>query len=77
MVFYFIDLLIFCLFLEGIVRLKEKARKRKGRGFGSEATSREYINEYESVRNEDDDELEPGPQRCKFFYPSSLMYLFN
>lgn len=55
----------FCL--EGIVRLKEKARKRKGRGFGSEATSREYINEYESVRNEDDDELEPGPQRCRFF----------
>lgn len=53
----------FCL--EGIVRLKEKARRRKGRGFGSEATSREYINEYESVRNEDDDELEPGPQRCK------------
>lgn len=66
--FGFFILLNFCL--EGIVRLKEKARKRKGRGFGSEATSREYINEYESVRNEDDDELEPGPQRCKYpLYP--------
>ncbi|XP_055917938.1 RNA-binding protein 8A [Eupeodes corollae] len=48
---------------QGIVRLKEKAKKRKGRGFGSESNSREPIQSYERVRNEDDDELEPGPQR--------------
>lgn len=51
---------------EGIVRLKEKVRKRKGRGFGNESTPREPIQDYERVRNDDDDELEPGPQRCKF-----------
>lgn len=55
-----------CIPLEGIVRLKEKARKRKGRGFGSgEGNPREVIQDYERVRNEDDDELEPGPQRCR------------
>jgi len=48
---------------QGIVRLKEKVRKRKGRGFGNESTPREPIQDYERVRNDDDDELEPGPQR--------------
>lgn len=48
---------------QGIVRLKEKARKRKGRGFGTESNIREHIQNYERVRNDDDDELEPGPQR--------------
>ncbi|XP_073845301.1 40S ribosomal protein S12 homolog tsunagi [Musca autumnalis] len=48
---------------QGIVRLKEKAKHRKGRGFGSETTTREAIHQYERVRHEDDDELEPGPQR--------------
>lgn len=59
---------LFCLFIfisEGIVRLKEKARKRKGRGFGNESTPRETIHEYESVRDDDTDEVEPGPQRCE------------
>lgn len=56
----------FQIFLEGIVRLKEKARKRKGRGFGNEGIPREPIQDYERVRNDDDDELEPGPQRCKY-----------
>lgn len=51
---------------EGIVRmLKEKARKRKGRGFGNEDSSREPIEKYDSVRADDDDELDPGPQRCE------------
>jgi len=45
------------------VRLKEKAKHRKGRGFGSDSNTREAIHSYERVRNEDDDELEPGPQR--------------
>lgn len=48
------------------MRLKEKARKRKGRGFGNESSSRQPIHDYESVRIEDDDELDPGPQRCEF-----------
>lgn len=45
--------------------LKEKVRKRKGRGFGNEDSSREPIEKYESVRHDDDDELDPGPQRCE------------
>lgn len=45
--------------------LKEKARKRKGRGFGNEDSSREPIEKYDSVRADDDDELDPGPQRCE------------
>ncbi|XP_055325744.1 RNA-binding protein 8A [Sitodiplosis mosellana] len=48
---------------QGIVRLKEKARKRKGRGFGNESNVREPIQHYERVRHDDDDEFEPGPQR--------------
>ncbi|EDV36431.1 uncharacterized protein Dana_GF11955 [Drosophila ananassae] len=48
---------------QGIVRLKEKAKHRKGRGFGGESNTREAIHSYDRVRNEDDDEQEPGPQR--------------
>uniref|UniRef100_A0A0K8TRK4 RNA-binding protein 8A n=1 Tax=Tabanus bromius TaxID=304241 RepID=A0A0K8TRK4_TABBR len=48
---------------QGIVRLKEKARKRKGRGFGCESVPREPIHNYDRVRNEEEDELDPGPQR--------------
>jgi hypothetical protein len=51
-------------FTEGIVRLKEKVRKRKGRGFGNESIPREPI-DYERMQD-DEDELEPGPQRCKY-----------
>ncbi|XP_063699359.1 RNA-binding protein 8A [Culicoides brevitarsis] len=46
-----------------IQRLKEKARKRKGRGFGGDAVQREHIDDYESVQQDDENELEPGPQR--------------
>lgn len=48
----------------GVAKLKEKARKRKGRGFGNESIPREPIN-YETVLD-DDDEIEPGPQRCAY-----------
>lgn len=53
----------FIKILEGILRLKEKAKKKKGRGFES-AVHRETI-DYESVRDDTNDEAEPGPQRCK------------
>lgn len=46
------------------MRLKEKAKKKKGRGFGSEASSHREPIDYESVRDENE-EAEPGPQRCK------------
>ncbi|KAG8236218.1 hypothetical protein J437_LFUL016786 [Ladona fulva] len=34
---------------QGIARLKEKARKRKGRGFGADNSAREEIRDYESM----------------------------
>ncbi|KXJ83062.1 RNA-binding protein 8A [Aedes albopictus] len=46
---------------QGIARLKEKARKRKGRGFGNESIPREAI-DYERLQD-DEEEAEPGPQR--------------
>lgn len=59
-------------FSEGILRLKEKAKKKKGRGFGAESSHREPI-DYESVRD-DNEEAEPGPQRCK---QNQIILLFS
>ena len=50
--------------VEGIARMKGRARKRKGRGFGAENSAREEIRNYETMETDDDDG-EPGPQRCK------------
>jgi len=54
------------MFLEGIARLKEKAKRRKGRGHGTELMStRDDIGHYESMNVVEEDDNEPGPQRCK------------
>jgi hypothetical protein len=60
--------IILYVFLERIDRLKERAKKRKGRGFGAENSAREEIQDYESmdVAEEKVSGDEPGPQRCKF-----------
>lgn len=49
---------------QGIMRLKEKAKKKKGRGFGADTVSQRETIDYESVRD-DNEETEPGPQRCE------------
>jgi len=62
------------LFLEGVSKLKEKARRRKGRGF-EEKSKRNNIKdeamEFDSVDQADDDG--PGPQRCNFH----KLYIFD
>ncbi|TGZ32201.1 RNA-binding protein 8A [Temnothorax longispinosus] len=52
------------MFSEGIARLKEKAKKRKGRGHGAELVStRDDVGHYESMNVVEEDDNEPGPQR--------------
>jgi len=46
----------------GIQRLKEKAKKKKGRGFGQETVTKEEIVDYEGLEVEGEFEG-PGPQR--------------
>lgn len=69
------------LILEGVSKLKDKARRRKGRGF-DDRSKRDDIKdeemEFDSVDQNDDDG--PGPQRCNFtifiFFYYYLHYLF-
>lgn len=46
---------------ENVNRLKDKAKRKKGRGFGADGTAREDIRDYETMEMEDSGE--PGPQR--------------
>lgn len=67
--------IFFFLISEGIARLKEKAKKRKGRGHGSELVStRHDIGHYESMLVVEDDN-EPGPQRCLYKFFSLYIFL--
>ncbi|KAK3878097.1 hypothetical protein Pmani_001609 [Petrolisthes manimaculis] len=47
---------------QGLVKLKEKAKKRKGRGFGGDERSERQEIMYEGMEVDDADD-EPGPQR--------------
>ncbi|CAG0915318.1 unnamed protein product [Notodromas monacha] len=43
--------------LDGIVRMKEAAKRRKGRGFASEGTTKTEIKHYEGVEADDEDDV--------------------
>ncbi|CAC5409480.1 RNA-binding protein 8A-like [Mytilus californianus] len=47
---------------QGLQKLKEKAKRRKGRGFGSDGPTRSGVEEYEAMEVDDSDGG-PGPQR--------------
>ena len=49
---------------DGIQKLKEKAKRRKGRGFVSDSATKDDVREYEGMQIDGDDDT-PGPQRCK------------
>lgn len=64
----------FVIHAEGVLRLKDKVLKRKGRGFvPGESREHEKIRSYESV-DADDSGDEPGPQKCKCTYYSFISY---
>jgi len=46
---------------ENITKLKEGAKKKKGRGFGGDSSAREDITNYENMETDDSDQ--PGPAR--------------
>ncbi|XP_050403906.1 RNA-binding protein 8A [Patella vulgata] len=49
---------------QGLVKLKEKAKKRKGRGFGSDGPTKSGVEEYEGMEVDDALSVDgPGPQR--------------
>nr|CDS18008.1 RNA binding protein 8A [Echinococcus granulosus] len=58
----------------GIMRLKEQATKRKGRGFRGEVVTRAQEEEFESLKT-DDNASATGPQRCKFLTHSNSLSL--
>lgn len=53
--------------------MKEKAKKRKGRGFGGGNEAREEIKGYEAMDTDATVDEGPGPQRCNF--PSKFLTL--
>lgn len=63
------------LLLEGVSKLKEKARRKKGRGFDdkSKRDIKDEPMEFESVDQTDDDG--PGPQRCNIIIYYYYLYL--
>lgn len=63
----------YIFFLEGIARLKDKVRKRKGRGFGGGQMEHEKIRGYERVETEEESD-NPGPQKCNSFYIYIIIY---
>ncbi|XP_046329625.1 RNA-binding protein 8A-like [Haliotis rubra] len=46
---------------QGLLKLKEKAKKRKGRGFGSDGPTRSGVESFEAMEVDETDG--PGPQR--------------
>lgn len=58
--------------------MKEKAKRRKGRGHGAELVStRDDVGHYESMNVVEEDDNEPGPQRCKRISVMSYLILIN
>ena len=56
---------VILLVTDGIVKLKEKARKRKGRGFDGERPARNDARQRDYEGIEGDNDGEPGPCRCE------------